>query len=132
MLERLRQAKVWPESSLPTDCVTDTLPEMVVGPMPVLVSPDTADMQTVKELVQESEMLRLLSEPHSNGTVEGADTVQGVDQDQSASKVHKSEGFARLTANEKKQLLLHKAGKHTKSRYELLLHVALNRRKAAT
>lgn len=131
MLERLRQAKVWPEGSLATDPVSDTLPELVVGPLPVLVSPDTADMQTVKELVEESEMSGLLSQPHSNGIVDGADTLKGADQDQTASKVHKSQGLARLTANEQKQLLLHKAGKHTKSRYELLLHVALNRRKAA-
>ena len=130
MLERLRQAKVWPEGSPSTDPVSDTLPEMVVGPMPA--SPDAADMQTVRELVEESEMLGLLSEPHSDGIADGADALKCVDQRQPESQVDKSQDFARLTANEQRQLLMHQAGKHTKSRYELLLHVAMNRRKAAT
>lgn len=131
LLERLRQAKVWPEGSLPTDLVADTLPEMVVGPLPALVSPDTSDMQTVQELVDESEVSGLLSEPHSSGIVEGADILSGVDPDQTASKIHRSQALARLSAKERKQLLMQKAGKNTKSRYELLLHVALNRRKTA-
>lgn len=133
MLERLRQARVWPEASPPTESVGGILPGMVVGPMPMLVSPDTADLQTVKELVEESEKLGLLCHPRSNdAVVEGADSVNVGGCDQTASKVQKAQGWARLTADERKQLLLHKAGKHTKSRYELLLHVALNRRKVAT
>ena len=132
MLQRLRQTRVWPEASPPTEPAGAMLPGMVVGPMPLLVSPDTADLQTVKELVEESERLGLLCHPRSSGMVEGADTLNVGDVDQSASKVQKAQGWARLTANERKQLLLHKAGKHTKSRYELLLHVALNRRKVAS
>lgn len=131
MLERLRQARVWPEASPPTDPAGGMLPGMVVGPMPMLVSPDTADLQTVKDLVEESEKLGLLCRPSSSGIVEGTDTVSVGGCDQTASKVQNAQGWARLTANERKQLLLHKAGKHTKSRYELLLHVALNRRKLA-
>ena len=129
MLERLRQALVLPSKTGSVNPVADSLPEMVVGPLPLLSSSDTADMQIVKELIEEGKLLGLLCEPRRNGFVEGADALDGVDLDQTDNKIQTPQDRVRLTAEEQRQVLLHKAGKRTKSRYELLLHIAMNRQK---
>lgn len=126
MLERLRQAKVFPVDAPATDLVPDT---MAAGPMPVLAALDNKDMQAVKELVAECEPLGLLCKPSNNDCLSTANMLESTEPAQTASKVEMMPDNKRLTATEQKQILMRKAGKHTKSRYQLLLHVALNRRK---
>lgn len=129
MLGRLRQSKAFPVGTTASTHGTNILPEMIAGPMPVLAPPDTVDMQTVKVLIAESEKLGLLCEPYSNKRVGRADKSDGTDPVQTASRVEAPPENVRLTATEHKQVLTRKAGKQTKSRYQELLHIAMNRQK---
>lgn len=129
MLKRLRQAKAFPVDAPATDLGIETLPDMVVGAVPMPAAPDNGGMQTVKELIAECAPLGLLCKPSNNDCLSTANMLESIDPAQTASKVEMTPDNKRLTATEQKQILMRKAGKHTKSRYQLLLHVALNRRK---
>lgn len=133
-MERLRQVQTLPCGTAPARPVV-ALPKLVVGPIPN--STYDVTMHTIRQLVDETEILGLLCRPFRHASPQvtsniGATDLKKAEPHEPVSDApQKLQPGVKLSHAERRQMLSSKAGKGKKSRYAMLLEVAKQRAKAA-